>query len=142
MKQKRLWFAAMIFCGAALLAAGGFVFTGGRQTATAAGYCVGVGAALTALGAGWLADSFLISVQETAALRRIKKIEVNDERNVRIREKAGAMTAKVMNYVLMVFLVIISLTGAPAHVVVMAACLIGAEFVLVLYFSNYYEKRM
>ena len=50
-----------------------------------------------------------------------KKIEVNDERNVRIREKTGSMVAKVMTYVLCIFLLVLTLMGADKGIVLMAA---------------------
>lgn len=141
MKRRRLWFTALIFVGAVLLAAGGFIFTAEGQKKLS-GYCIGIGAAMAALGAGWLADSFLISAREDEEIRRIKEIEVNDERNVRIREKAGAMTARIMNYLLTVFIVVLGLTGADLYIILAAVGLLAAEFLLLVYFSSYYSGRM
>lgn len=141
MKRKRICFILLILTGAFLLVAGGLIFTSDSQK-TFSGYCIGVGAALTVLGAGWLADSFFVSVRETEEIQKIKKIEMNDERNVRIRERAGATVARIMNYVLTAFVVILGLTGAQPHVIVMAACLLVIEFILTVCYSNYYSRRM
>ena len=61
---------------------------------------------------------------------------------MRIREKTGSMVAKVMTYVLCIFLLVLTLMGADKGIVLMAAGLLAAQLVLAAAFSSYYFKRM
>ncbi|MVB12640.1 hypothetical protein CAFE_33810 [Caprobacter fermentans] len=141
MKRRQVWFLLLALAGGALIAAGGFGLTAESQK-TISGFCIGIGAAAAVLGVGWFADSLLVSAAETEEVRRIKQIEVNDERNVRIREKAGAKTAKYMNYVLDSFIIVLGVMGAAPYLILTAAGLIAVELILFVYFSNYYSKKM
>jgi uncharacterized membrane protein len=141
MKSKQVLFALLAFIGAALVYLGGFVFTA-EATKAISGLSVGFGSATFALGAGWLAQSLLASVVEDDKIKRFKAIEVNDERNVRIREKSGHMVAKVMNYVLCAFALSLVFLNVDMLIILLAVSLIVIEFILSIVFSNYYEKRM
>jgi uncharacterized membrane protein len=136
-----VWFAVLFLTGILLIALGSCVFSADGQKKLS-GYCIGVGAAAAVLGAGWFADSFFVSAVETEKVRRVKQIEVNDERNVIIREKAGAKTAKYMNYVLDLFVIALGVMGAAPYLILTAAGLIAVEFILFVSFSNYYSKKM
>ncbi|ORX22435.1 hypothetical protein BVF91_11805 [Thermoanaerobacterium sp. PSU-2] len=70
------------------------------------------------------------------------EIEVNDERNTRIREKVGYMTSKIMNYVILVLVMALGFMNVNKMVLIMVASLLLIELALVIFFSNYFSKRM
>lgn len=141
MKRKRALFVLQILIGIILFFVGGFVLTPDKMKMVS-GLCIGFGAALFALGIGWLIQSILISATEDEKSKRIKAIEVNDERNTRIREKTGYMVAKIMNYVLTAFVLTLGFMGADQLIIILAVALVVIEFILALIFSNYFAKRM
>ncbi|WP_411677300.1 hypothetical protein [Caproicibacter sp.] len=141
MKRRQVWLLWLALAGGALIAAGVFGFTAESQK-TISGFCIGIGAAAAALGVGWFADSLLVSAAETEEVKKFKRVQVEDERNVRIREKAGAKTAKYMNYVLDIFVFILGVMGAAPYLILTAAGLIAVELILFVSFSNYYSKKM
>lgn len=141
MKNKRVLFAFQTLIGIVLLYAGGFVLTSDKVK-MASGLCIGFGAALLVLGIGGFIQSLIVSTAEDDKIRRIKKIEVNDERNTRIREKTGYMVSRVMNYVLTIFVLVLGFMGVDKLIIMLAVSLLIIEFVLVLIFSNYFAKRM
>lgn len=141
MKSKKILFILQAFIGVILLYAGGFLFTSDKVKMVS-GLCIGFGAALLVLGIGWFIQSIIVPAAENEEIKKMKAIEVNDERNTRIREKTGYMVAKIMNYVLLVFILTLGFMGANKLIIILATVLLIIEFVLVLIFSNYYAKRM
>lgn len=141
MKSKRALFILQALVGIVLLFAGGFVFTSDKLKMVS-GLCIGFGAAMLVLGIGWFVQSLMVSALETEEFKRMRKIEVNDERNIRIRERTGYMVAKVMNYVLLLFILVLGFMGVDKPIIIFATALVVIEFVLVLIFSNHYAKTM
>lgn len=141
MKLKRVMFILQTAAGIILLLVGSFVLTSDKVK-MASGLCIGFGAAVLVLGIGWFIQSLIISATEDEEFKRTKAIEVNDERNTRIREKTGYMVAKIMNYVLLLFILTLGFMGVDKLIIIMAVTLIIFEFVLALIFSNYFAKRM
>lgn len=141
MKHKRGMFALQAALGIILLLVGAFVLTA-DEVKMVSGLCIGLGAALLVLGIGWFIQSFIVSAAEDEEIKRIKAVEVNDERSIRIREKTGYSVAKIMNYLLLVFVLTLGFMGADKLIIIMACALIIIELILVLVFSNYYAKRM
>lgn len=141
MKSKRALFILQALVGIALLFAGGFVFTSDKLKMVS-GLCIGFGAAILVLGIGWFIQSLMVSAVETEEIKKMKKIEVNDERNIRIRERTGYMVAKVMNYTVLLFILVLGFMGADKLIIILAVVLVIIEFILVLIFSNHYTKTM
>lgn len=141
MKIKRILFVFQTVLGIMLLLAGSFVLTS-DAVKMLSGLCIGLGSAIFALGIGWFIQSFVITALEDNEIKKLKAIEVNDERNIRIREKTGYMVAKIMNYVLSAFILTLGFMGADKLIIIMAVTLIAIEFILVLIFSNYFSKKL
>lgn len=141
MKSKKILFVIQSIAGIILLLLGGFVLTA-ENVKMFSGLCIGVGAAMTALGIGWFIQSLIIPAMESEEIKRINTIELKDERNTSIREKTGYMVAKIMNYLLLAFVLILGFMGVDKMIIIMSASLIAIEFLLVIYFSNYYSKKM
>lgn len=79
---------------------------------------------------------------EREKTNRLKEIEVNDERNTRIREKTGYMTSKIMNYLISALVLALGFMSVDVTIIIMVASLLLAELILVVAFSNYYSKIM
>jgi hypothetical protein len=139
MSKKVLAAAAAVF-GIACLLVGLFVLTGEALKAVS-GLCIGIGAALGASGLVNLV--LLIAVPEAvrAEQLRIKEIEVSDERNIRIREKTGAMANRVVYYALCAAILALGLLGDLLAVLILVGILV-LEAVLVIVLSERYSKQM
>lgn len=141
MVKKRLLFSAMSIVGIILLLAGGLIFTS-EESKSISGMCFGFGSAILVLGIGKLIDSFIVSALEGQRIKRLKEIEVNDERNTRIREKAGYMAGKIMNYLISALVLVLGIMRVDTAVIIMVASLLLVELVLIIAFSNHYSKMM
>ena len=140
-KNKAWIFLVVAAAGAISCSIGGFVLTA-EKFKTASGWCIGLGAAAFALGIGKFLDGLILSKSQTAASIRRKNIEVNDERNIRIREKVGAKIGRAVNYALCVMILAMALLKINVIAIFMVIAVILLEFVLAVVLSNYYSKRM
>lgn len=141
MKKRNIWYLLQAFVGIILFVVGEFGLTS-ENASMASGLCIGVGAAITVLDIGWFIQSLIVPAMETEKIKRIKNIEVNDERNTRIREKTGYMVAKIMNYLLLLFILTLGFMGVDKLIIVIAVFLVIIELILVIHFSYYYSKKM
>lgn len=141
MKQKNFLFVILSIGGAILLLLSGAVFTSDKLKMVN-GLCIGFGSAMLVLGIGKLLDSFIVSEVENEEVKRLKSIEVNDERNTRIREKSSHMTMKIMNYIIYVLTLILAFMKVNIIFLLICVSLLLAEFILIILFSNYYSKKM
>jgi len=139
--KKRVLFVLQSIIGLALLLTGSVILTS-EEVKMVSGLCIGIGAVMLALGIGELIRSFMLSALEDEKFKKIKAVEVNDERNIRIKEKAGHMTAKFMNYALSLFIIALGFMGADKLIIILAAALIVIELILFIFFSNYYSRKM
>ena len=140
-KIKACIFLLAAIVGAVAVYVGGFVLTE-PQNKTVSGWCIGVGAAAFALGIGKFLDILILSKAQTEEIVRKKNIAVNDERNIRIREKVGWQISRVVNYVLCALVLVMGLMRMPVAAILMMVGVILLEFILAVVLSNYYAKRM
>lgn len=138
---KRVIFLFLGLAGAALLYTGGFIIKE-ESLKMVSGLCVGIGAAALVLGIGNFIKPFLVSPLEEEKFKKQKDIEVNDERNIRIKEKSGYMVSKVMNYIISCLVLVMGFMNVNKLIIIMVVSLLVAELVLYVGFSNYYSKRM
>jgi hypothetical protein len=142
MNKAKPWLSLlMTACGIAAIILGAVVFTG-DAVKQISGLCFGVGSALAALGLGGLADGWLISRAEGKELMRRKSIEMNDERNIRLRDKVGARLNQVMIYALSAVVLAMGLIRVSLIAILMVASIFLLELVLAVVFTDYYSKRM
>ncbi|WP_223069908.1 hypothetical protein [Paenibacillus caui] len=139
--SKRLGYVAVSLAGVILLILGGFVLTSDAYKMVS-GLCIGLGSAMTVLGIGNLLSTLVRGRPKDEEFQRVKAIEVNDERNVRIREKTGYSVSKTMNYLICVLVLTLGFMKADRLVILMVASLLVAELVLVIAFSKYYSKKI
>lgn len=140
MDRKRIWpYMALAALGAILIAAGTFVLIDEGEGAVS-GLCYGIGAAALSLGLGTTAVRLLI--HDDSDIIRRKAIEVNDERNVRLREKVGSKTNRFLVYAISAAIVILSMMGADVSIILIVSSLLAMELVLVISLTHYYSGRM
>lgn len=139
MKTKRIFRGVLFISGLSLLILGQFVLSH-ENLASYSGFCIGLGAAFAGLGVGWFIQSLIVSDKQMERIERQKNIELNDERNTRIREKTGYTVAKILNYLLSGYILLITLLGADKTIIFLAIGVLAIEFCLVVYFSNRYSK--
>jgi uncharacterized membrane protein len=141
MKQKNFLFVILSIVGVILLLLSSLVFKS-DELKMVNGLCIGLGSAMLVLGIGKLLDSFVVSKVEDEKFKRLKAIEVNDERNTRIREKSSHMTMKIMNYAIYVLTLILAFMKVNTIFLIICISLLLMEFISLVLFSNYYSKRM
>ena len=139
--RKKALLTVQTAVGLALLL-GGFYLMPSEEVKLFSGLCIGIGAALFALGLGGLMQQMMISAAETEEWKRVKTIEINDERNIRIKERAGYMVAKSINYLLCLLILIAGFLRTDLHTILFLVSLLIAEFILAVFFSSYYSKKM
>lgn len=137
---KKVLAAAVTVLGLACALTGFFVLTG-EELKSISGMCTGIGSAAFGLGLGYFIR--LVVVPETERIRqaRQKDIDVHDERNVRIREKAGAMANRVIFYALCAALLVFGFFGDLRAVLVITGIIV-LESVLVIVLSDHYSKQI
>lgn len=140
MKTKRVLYLILVLTGLALIVAGIFLFPKETQK-RAAGACYGLGAAAFALGTAWLAGTFIPNINNEQAKRR-KDIDVADERNVLIRDKAGAMVAKHTTYALVLWILAAGLLFSDMTHILPPVILLALRFVLMVHYTSRYSKTM
>lgn len=101
----------------------------------------GFGIALMILGFSNLLSQLIVSKTETEETVKVKRVEENDERNIRIRERAGFRTSQVILGVLCVCALTSAFANFELYVTLIFAGLILLHGILLVGFSIYYEKR-
>lgn len=101
----------------------------------------GFGIALMILGFSNLVSQFVVSKTETEETVKVKRVEENDERNIRIRERAGWRTSQVILGVLCICALTSAFANFELYVTLIFAGLILLHGILLVGFSIYYEKR-
>ena len=139
--MERFSFAVLSIAGVVLLLMGGFVLTT-EKFRMISSLCIGFGSAMSAIGIGNLIRSFMVSKLEDEKMKRSKAIEMNDERNIRIKEKAGYMVSRIMNYMICVLVLALGFMNVDKMIIIMVALLLLVELILVIIFFNYYSKKM
>ncbi|MDO5845729.1 MAG: hypothetical protein Q4Q04_02275 [Methanocorpusculum sp.] len=106
------------------------------------GICFGLGAACFVLGLGNCVGKLVVKRAETPAVLRAKEIEEEDERNIRVRERAGWNTARVMNIILCLLALASALSNQEIYVTIILAALVVVQAGLTVGFQVYYDKRL
>ena len=101
----------------------------------------GFGIALMILGFSNLVSQFVVSKTETEETVKVKRVEENDERNIRIRERTGWRTSQVILGVLCVCALTSAFANFELYVTLIFAGLILLHGILLVGLSIYYEKR-
>ena len=101
----------------------------------------GFGIALMILGFSNLLSQLIVSKTETEETVKVKRVEENDERNIRIRERAGWRTSQVILGVLCICALTSAFANFELYVTLIFAGLILLHGILLVGFSIYYEKR-
>ncbi|MDD7793372.1 hypothetical protein [Clostridium sp. 'White wine YQ'] len=142
MKNKRnLLDLVLLILGISMLLLGKFILTD-ENVKSISGMCLGFGSAFFVLGIGNLIGNFTTSRLEDEKVKKFKDIEVNDERNIIIKEKSGYMASKIMNYIICILVLALGFMNVDKLIIFLVISLLLVEVVLFIGFSNYYSKRM
>ena len=101
----------------------------------------GFGIALIILGFSNLLSQFVVSKTETEETMKVKRVEENDERNIRIRERAGFRTSQIILGALCICALTSAFANFELYVTLIFVGLILLHGILLVGFSIYYEKR-
>lgn len=133
-RRRGLILVTGIIVAAALLIAGGFLE--GEVSAV----LIGLGAALFGLTVANCIS--FVAERKYPHLKRTKNIEVNDERNITIREKAGAKTNTLVMWVMFIVMLIMLILKVELYVILAMSGIVLLNGILNLVYTNYYSKRL
>jgi len=140
-KNKKWVFLLIAVIGAASFYVGGFIVINENLKAIS-GMCIGLGSALFCLGIGNFVIALTVSKVDRSNFEQRKNIEVNDERNIRIREKVGAKTNQVIFYMLCLIVLFMGFMQINIIAILMVSSVFIIELILTISLTNYYSKRM
>lgn len=103
--------------------------------------CIGIGAALAVMGIAHLAGKYAINIL-TPEIREASLREENDERSIRVREKAGWNASRIMLSIFCYLGIASALMNLELYITMLFVTLILLECSLVAGSLVYYEKRM
>lgn len=83
----------------------------------------------------------LFATKSSTKVEKQLEIEIKDERNTLIREKAGSETSEYMLYLNTVIVFILGFMGAEFWMLCLFGSLILAQGVLSVFLYNYYDNR-
>ncbi|MBT2284205.1 hypothetical protein J7E78_11720 [Paenibacillus polymyxa] len=146
MRSSSKWvYFLLALTGLVTICIGGFVLKGEAFNGVS-GLLIGAGSVLLVLGLGYTLQALWLnksSHQEMYAERlRQKKIDVHDERSIRLKEKAGWKTNIIIFYILMAVTVVFSLIGVEPIVVTVLASVFILQIGLGIFLVKYYAKSM
>ncbi len=141
MIHKKTLILLQIILGGMLLASGSF-WLKSEEARVLSGLCMGFGAALFTLGLGGLLIPIVVPKSVDPAYIAAKRIDSNDERSERIREKAGYMTARIMVFAVEAFIVGLLLLQVDTVVIALAVSLLFVQLSMAIIFSSYYARRL
>jgi uncharacterized membrane protein len=142
MKKNKIWLYALLSTiGALSVYVGGFVLVE-EKLKMLSGLFIGLGSAVFCLGIGNFIGSLIISKAENEGIMRKKNIEVNDERNMRIREKVGAKINQIVIYAISIIVLALGFMGVNVVIIIMISSVFLLELVLAIVLTNYYSKKM
>lgn len=107
-----------------------------------AGIMLGIGAAASALSLGGLIQNIFVPKSVLQQQKQQKEIEVNDERNIRIREKAGLVISRIMFYMIIVVLWVFVFMDVAMWIILLMTGILVVYIVMLIVLTNYYSKRM
>lgn len=139
-KYQAIVYTFLIVTGIILFTVG-FTILSPEEYSRMSGVFIGIGIGLAVMSFSLLLTSILNS-RLPDDIKKIKEIEVNDERNALIREKAGYKTCIAMSYVLCIFIIAIGLMGTDLEIILMAIAVLAIQFILIIYYSNKYSKTL
>jgi len=136
---KQILYILGIAAGIALVIAG--IFFKDAEIKGLMGVCVGVGAGLIGM---FIANLVTLRIERKHPEAFIRKnIDVNDERNTVIRDKAGAKSNSIIMLAIMPILTLVFiLVDTELYVILTMAGLILLNIALYIGYANYYNNRL
>lgn len=137
MKNKIAPFILLSLLGVVLFFTGGFLKGIDKNIASV---CIGIGTGILGMSIAMIAT--ILVEKKYPKIAKQKSIDVNDERNIRIKEKASAKTNRIMSYVLYILTLIFTLMDASLYITILMVAAIIIQVSLFILFSDKYSKEM
>lgn len=140
MKSKIIVFNVMLMIiGLTLIGVGGFILKG-EELKAISGTCVGIGAGLFGLSIAKILT--LIIEYKNPNIKHKKDIEVKDERNVCIVNRAKAKAFDAIGIVFGILMLIYTFINAGLPLILLVIVAYSIVYVLYIVFFNKYSKEM
>lgn len=139
-KKKIILLTLALILGLASIYVAIFVIKDAHKSV--AGAMLGIGAAASALSLGGLIQHIFIPKSVLQQQKKQKRIEVNDERNIRIREKAGLVISRIMFYMIIFVLWVFVFMDVDMWIILLMTGMLVVYIVMLIVLTNYYSKRM
>ena len=140
MKGGKTIAAVAAIIGLACLLAGLFVVTD-PASKSISGLLTGLGAAAFPLGLGNLIWHIAVPQAKRTEQQHKKNIEINDERNTRIREKAGASSNRIVFYMLCTAVLVFGFLGDIRAILILSGIML-LQFFIIVAFTGHYSKQI
>jgi Ca2+/H+ antiporter len=139
--NKKTFYIMMVALGAALIVAAILLnIYSGEEWKRVGGVSIGLGAALVSIFSAHLYN--LYTAAKHPETYRKKTIEVNDERNTAIRDKAWAKANNLFIWILVATIFVFILLDAELYVTGTLAGLVVVNSILFGVFYDYFSKRL
>lgn len=79
--------------------------------------------------------------KKTLQEKKLEQIELHDERNIAIRDKAQSKTNLIMVYIALFIIILLTIMG-NYRASVMVSLVVIVDNLLITYFTSYYNKRL
>lgn len=140
MLRKKSFYVITLLVGVSLLGAA-FVFRMFPDyPKSVGGVCIGIGAGLFGMS---VSNLFMKHLEKTdPKIAKQNEIEYADERNTMIRNMAKAKAGDTIQWFIMGIAYITILTGTPLWVTLIIVGVFLLRYILELYFTGIYQKKM
>ncbi len=139
--NKKMIYISLIILGAALVITAVLLnIFRGDELKSLGGVCIGLGVVLITLPASQLYVQH--AEKKHPDIFRKKNIEVNDERNTVIRDKAGAKVNNIFIWLLFAAILVFILLDVELYITLVLAGLIVINGLINAFYFNYYNKRL
>ncbi|RXI38155.1 hypothetical protein DP129_12475 [Clostridium tetani] len=139
MKNKLQGYVLSI-CG--LISLGISIFLIGDSNKGASGLLLGLGVVLLIFGIYRIFESLIYTKEEIFHRKDQAFIEENDERNQAILKQASFITSKVITGIIILLIIILAVLGYDTKFIMILAGVIIIKVLLLIFFADYYSKRI
>ncbi|NLO41338.1 MAG: hypothetical protein GX115_17975 [Ruminiclostridium sp.] len=134
MTRKSSFNIVMAILGFCLFIAGFFV-----KDKKLSGIMIGIGAGATSNISGMINKMYL---QKHPELQKQNNIELNDERNIMIRNQAKAKAADIMQWIIVAVTYITIIISTPLWFSLLVAMLVPVYYLIIAIYSSKYRKEL
>lgn len=140
MLKKKSYYIILLLAGIVLLAIALILRMYPNIPKSVGGVCIGVGAGLFGMS---ISNLYLKRLEKKEPqLTKQKEIDLSDERNITIRNRAKAKAGDITQWLVMGIAYVTILIDAPMWVTLVVVGVFLLKYILEMYFINKYQKEM